>query len=118
MISLSQEQFTRFRQSSADAFYDKLRRELRDFMAEKLSDVPNDEVDARITQAFHICHQHRFWTEKEITRLSFILVTFPYAFPKMTQYQWLSGLITARASAEVRLQRIKAYITAGSKKHG
>jgi hypothetical protein len=118
MLTLSQEQFTQFRQSSADVFYDRLRLELRNFMSEKLSDVTAEDAEARITQAFLICHQHRFWTEKEITRLSFILVTFPYEFPKMTQYQWLSGLVTSRASADIRISRIKSYIAAGSKKHG
>ncbi|MDF3415856.1 hypothetical protein HKX54_15415 [Sulfitobacter sp. M57] len=114
MPKFSDQQFKTFRQLKRNGFYEKLHLDLRGFMARKLPDVALEDGDARIRQAFQTCADHGFRTEKQITTLSYILVTFPRDYAQSERFGWLDALIRAKATPGVRLSRIKAVIKAGA----
>lgn len=118
MLTFSDKQFKTFGNRKAKTFYDELRADLHDFLARKRPDVEPDRADERITAAFYTCRDNGFKTEKQITRLSYILVTFPRDFAQRPKYQWLDGLLRAQVSADLRLDRIRACIKAGSEPNG
>lgn len=118
VLTFSKQQFQQFRAQRHYGFYEALHKDLRDFMARKLPDIPPDRADARIYQAFQICRDNGFDTEKQITRLSYILVTFPSDFAQKESYAWLAALIQAKVSPDIRLDRISACIKSGAAKHG
>lgn len=110
MLKLSPYQAGAISTQREAGFYENLREELRDFLACNLPEMEEDRAQGRITYAFEVCRAYGFVTEKQITELSYILVTFPSDYAHKGGYAWLDGLLRSNAPPETRLARIKGVI--------
>ncbi|MEM6594854.1 MAG: hypothetical protein AAF672_08680 [Pseudomonadota bacterium] len=114
MLRITPQQFDAVSAQRELSFFEDLRAELRAFMAREMQDMEGERVERRISSAFEACRAHGFTTEKQITELSFILVTFPSDYAQKPGYAWLDGLLRANAAPRVRLEHIKSVIRAGA----
>lgn len=113
MLTLGNTQLQTMGTKEAHRFYDALRADLRDFIARDVPDIPTAEVASQIEHVFQLCHHYRMHSEAEITRLSFILVTFPPEFYFAPDYLWLHEILSSPAPASARLDRVAAILRAG-----
>jgi len=110
MLNISNSVEQSFKTPARDAFYSELTAELMRFMSQIYPDMNESEVRRRITSAYNICDTNFFKSESQISRLSFIIVSFPEDFQEQSDYAWFNHLLTAHAPAEDRLERIVSII--------
>ena len=106
-------QFLSFGIQHREKFYKSLSAELQEFIGKINPNLATKERDELIRHAFMICKKNGFSTEKQVTKLSYILVAFPKDFASFKKYEWLNALLCAKSSADRRLAQIQACIRVG-----
>lgn len=110
MLNISNRVEKSFRAPTLQAFYSNLSEDLRRFLLEIHPDIDEGTALRQIRAAYEICRRHDFITERQITRLSFIIVTFPEDFSSQPDYAWFGDLLKAQAPADDKISRIVSVI--------
>jgi len=106
MLKLAPGQMSAFERAEGARFYADLGADLDAFMARELPDFPEENRPRHISHVFFLCQHYRIETRKDITQLSYILVTFPPNFYEYPEYAWVHSILISDTPASQRIARL------------
>lgn len=110
MLTLDAAQFKRFEQEQARQFYRALGEDLLGYCGGHIPEIPEPERVPRIRHIFRLCQHYRIESERDITRLSYMLLAFPSDFYQRQEYSWVHDILSAPESPTTRIDRLSAIL--------
>ncbi|HKL44907.1 MAG TPA: hypothetical protein VJ906_01535 [Roseovarius sp.] len=110
MLTVDAAQFKRFEQEQARQFYRALGEDLLSYCANHIPEIAEPERVPRIKHIFRLCQHYQIESERDITRLSYMLLAFPSDFYQHPEYSWVHDILSAPEAPTTRVDRLSAIL--------